>query len=1188
MNMENMRSHRRITIVFFLVASLTLASNCVAQSTETADQFTAVPRPMAPNAAALSKFVDIPVSNYTGTAQVEIPIFEIKQGALRLPISLNYHASGNRVNDVASSVGLGWALNAGGTISRSIRGLADETSNGFFTVGYLIEDPAVDCDNSNTKPCNYLRNVSIKSTYDSEPDMYFLNLPGGGGIKFTFDYNGNLRLENYRQIDITWDKPNQKWKVITEDGTQYLFGKDGTVGEKDVLTVTPESSEVQTGISAWHLNRIVSADRIDTIFFEYGFSADISDQTEAQETYYERNIALMGSSSIQYCDQLLVKKTPEATLLTIQKTLSKIRYALGSVEFTQSTTEHRRDVPGDYKLGMIKVKNKNGTLIKSFNLDHTYYGTTGSYRLMLSAVTERGSGGKELPPYLFQYNTSNTLPKKGAYQQDHWGFYNANTKSTLIPQYIFKPDGNFIEYEDGANREPDPLKSQALMLTKVTYPTGGYDTLEYELHDAGGVSNQGNVVQTDSTMEFHLNTVPVQTELSLDKLIFIPKKMTVNIRAWGGSFCLPPVPNGECERPNASVSVSFVPTAAYPQGGLNAGWSYLSPFSYDHTHQLFPGYYSISMFADYANINNHARADLEMTFFYSEAQKTPTLAGGVRIKQISRYDGPSSLAKITRYEYKTSKNNVVTSSGVLIRKPQYYGTYQTVITPPEFVNGILCPYEIGSSSSVVSLGEGTHIGYSEVKVIQSVANPENNTTPNGYEVFKYTSAEDYPDVGGDVYPYAPAESRSNRRGLLTKHSTFDKNGNLLNETSNDYEFSAGTDVSAKGLKVAMPFPVQNLFLVSGYKWAFYEFWQEWNYLKTKTERLYNDANDGRFVETVTSYFYDRPDKHVQLTRQEVTIDNGDKLETRFKYPQDYNVAISGLSNIGALVSKHILNVPIETQQWRTKGSSSNLIAGRIMDFDPVELKPSQIYNFESAPLGTLSSNSTNSSGLYVTLLSDAHYKPNTSLTYKKGRFATMSKTSDLTRSYLWGYTNSLVVAEAINADTSKIALTSFEDPGAKGRWSYSPSISSTAKSGKTSHSINGHSVTRDGLETGNTYTVSYWARNGTPTFTGGTVSDLSSPNAESDGWRYFEKKITGASSVTLSGTGSILIDELRLFPTGAEMTTYTYDPLIGMTSMTDKNNRITYYEYDQFGRLIIVRDHDRNILKTYTYHYKGE
>jgi YD repeat-containing protein len=56
---------------------------------------------------------------------------------------------------------------------------------------------------------------------------------------------------------------------------------------------------------------------------------------------------------------------------------------------------------------------------------------------------------------------------------------------------------------------------------------------------------------------------------------------------------------------------------------------------------------------------------------------------------------------------------------------------------------------------------------------------------------------------------------------------------------------------------------------------------------------------------------------------------------------------------------------------------------------------------------------------------------------------------------------------------------------------------------------------------------------------------------------------------------------------GAELTVYTYDPLIGMTSVTDSRGRIVFYEYDEFNRLIYTKDHDGKVLSETRFNYKN-
>ena len=49
----------------------------------------------------------------------------------------------------------------------------------------------------------------------------------------------------------------------------------------------------------------------------------------------------------------------------------------------------------------------------------------------------------------------------------------------------------------------------------------------------------------------------------------------------------------------------------------------------------------------------------------------------------------------------------------------------------------------------------------------------------------------------------------------------------------------------------------------------------------------------------------------------------------------------------------------------------------------------------------------------------------------------------------------------------------------------------------------------------------------------------------------------------------------------------TYNPLVGITSITDPRGETLYYTYDAFNRLEHVKDAEGNILNKNEYNYKN-
>ncbi len=70
--------------------------------------------------------------------------------------------------------------------------------------------------------------------------------------------------------------------------------------------------------------------------------------------------------------------------------------------------------------------------------------------------------------------------------------------------------------------------------------------------------------------------------------------------------------------------------------------------------------------------------------------------------------------------------------------------------------------------------------------------------------------------------------------------------------------------------------------------------------------------------------------------------------------------------------------------------------------------------------------------------------------------------------------------------------------------------------------------------------------------------------------------LTEAQETTLRGLNNAMV------------TTFTYTPLVGVTSITDPRGNTIYYEYDSFNRLKEVKDADGNLVTDYEYHYKNQ
>lgn len=142
--------------------------------------------------------------------------------------------------------------------------------------------------------------------------------------------------------------------------------------------------------------------------------------------------------------------------------------------------------------------------------------------------------------------------------------------------------------------------------------------------------------------------------------------------------------------------------------------------------------------------------------------------------------------------------------------------------------------------------------------------------------------------------------------------------------------------------------------------------------------------------------------------------------------------------------------------------------------------------------------------------------------------------------------------------------------GCTGKWAYDLSHAGSA-------GITGSATLSD------RYIVSYYSNSSAPCNVPGTQG---TPDGFDMGyWHYHQHVVTGVNQLKI--TGNCIIDELRSYRPGSALTTYSYDPLKGMTSKCDPSGKLTHYGYDDAGRLNRIWDDYMYLLKAYKYQYQA-
>gem|GEM_PF-1475014 len=1101
--------------------------------------------PPSPNASALMKFGSIPVGAATGIPNISIPIYDFKSNAsgLKLAVSLDYHASGIKVSEVGSNVGIGWVLNAGGAVSRTLRGIYDELPD----VGFIDQPTLPYQDNEGNSPSQELFRPFTKlysNRIDGQPDIFNFNMNGKSGT-FMFGKNNDFLMQSMQRVKVEkvveFIQPAYansgymitKFILTDEEGFRYFFESYEITSNYSLQGVASRDYT-----SSWYLTKQLAPNNKDSIIYTYEPTA-IPTYIVARSAYKMEPVRLNGGGSYK-------EGTSSSTQSILGQRIKNIKLPDEVTINFEYKPEQRTDLPGDHLLNKITIN--YGSDKRGFYLEQDYSLNRATLK---KVIPFNGAAEVKIPPYQFEYGIP--LPDRLSFAQDHWGYYNANSGGGLIPQELFPGKiENFYRLE-GSNRDTDSTLSLAGSIKKVIYPTGGYTVFEMEPNKAYSnwldqkfvTTEPGIDKRTMSRSGYVSSSDPYKSNYATVSFDGIPNSVTpFRITSYTSGTC-----NGNCKimlevySPTGSL-IAGQEIPYNPNTGADKSFNLPNLVKGDYKFVMYTT--GLTGFSTYVNVE-WVETIVPQPISVEYAHKQP-FVGGLRVKTIADYThtGGQPIAKRS-FEYLAEDG--VTSSGSLGVTPRYsfaaFYHYRLAGLPADayedYAQGLPKNYISRSSSPVNDL---TYTSGSPVTYKRVVEKQENNGRIERY----FTSFNGGGAIIEQEAPFVPTDYKPWLYGLETKELVYDNSNALVKKTEREFQYQEdyyfNNPTRMENFRGISLLPVKYYFNsltaspIDRY-WDFVketpiyflhkDFYPSSGRANMTKETVYTYDKDGNSLIQETNSSYD-PDKYY-LKSSWMLNSTKDTVLTTMNYPADLSSAGADAGIYQAMVQRNMINMPLEKRLF---------VAGK-----QIGLTKTNYYN----PF----------TNLYVPK-SVQFKKGNDSIETRinfqaydnQGRILERRLDDGPAQSYKWGYNKQYVIAECKNALTDEFFYTGFEEDG----------TTSNAHTG--TRSFSGTFTTTDKLTPGlhgKKYVISYW------TYTNGK-------------WNY---------SNELAYTGQVLsgiLDDIRIYPENAQMTSYTYHPMFGVESITDVRGLSTYYEYDAAGNLRAIKDEDGKIQKLFDYQYQ--
>lgn len=1111
-----------------------------------------IPRilPLSPDANALGKYGNVNLDLNTGTINQNIPLFSLPINQNSIEIGLNYISNGIKIDEYESSVGVGWTLNMGGVINRSLFDKEDEK---------YVRLPAINRNASAEEFRNYLVDAESK---DTQPDIFSFNVNGLSG-KFFLDDNGKAVLINQEDIKIQLiQHGNTEFKITDQQGTKYYFGGSNFTENNTSLTKctqTGGTSYIDENLminnidASWYLNKI-EYNNGSYILFKYKepkpitYISGVNEKMKLTQTLIRNTEGIVSYPIYNNCINNIISKT---------KLLEEVITSSG-YKITLEYESKYQDESAFLRVKNIKLKNSLDKEIKSINLTYKIINseninlkingdlyTKHSYlkkRIYLSEIQEYGQNSKIRTTFL-EYITPEKLPARLSYSQDNFGYYNGAYNN------------NFISFKNldipfgapkliSADKIPKANYAKYGLLSKIIYPTGGHTAIEYEGNTVTGeyykdkkktavayfYSDDKNSTQF---IEIHSGRKQ-RVEYSLSKYFDYNNSTKDICRMYADINFYPGIIGG-----SIYMKIFNKKTNRYINFKDNLG-NISDKKEVSHREHTFSCYYEKKVIADeiisgnyiceklfftYPGGNSHLEIEpilkkdeydakfygLELdhnTDYRIEITKSAPCHNGEF--SISYYD--SIMGELIETQEPASGLRVkqITDADVdnkTIKLTTYHYGKENCLdncssgklnngidtnTQTYFINiksdGSSTKTFLYNNNSLTSLYSLSRPPVSYMKVFKETINV-NNQTSQFTEYFFDIKQDRMPEPRYNYFFMIPNTPMSNvfGNGKLIKEIEYSKEMKPVKVKEYTYlTKKENTYTSLSSLK----FRSSSSFTNDDYIPSNY----------TSMEYNINSAfyyldnvkeyliTESLPISTNTFYYYNSPN-HLQLTSQTTSTSTGGELITNYQYPPDIN----GNPLMQALTSQNRISTPVTTEVLRKQDGSEKQISFTetryAQDASTANLiLPKYIYTKKGEAV------------LEKKITYDSYDN--------KGNLLQYTLESGIPVSIIWGYNQQHPIAK----------------------------IEGTSYSEIESYVIN--------------------------------LQNLSN-NSDEQG---------------LLSAYTSLRNKLPL----AMITTYTYLPLIGVSTITPPNGLTEYYTYDDAGRLKEIKNQDGQLLKSFEYHYKSQ